>query len=85
MDKENFDKLILENKVVLVDFYATWCMPCKMQSEILKELGQDLIPGLVIEKIDVDEHEDFVKDYNIVSIPTLLAFKDGKMIKRYGF
>ena len=83
MDKEKFDKLISENGLVLVDFYATWCMPCKMQSEILGELTEESVPGLKIEKINVDENEDFVREFNIVSIPTLLAYKDGRMIKRY--
>ena len=83
MDKDKLQKLIETNKFVLLDFYATWCMPCKMQSEIVEELKEKNIEGLNITKIDVDENEDFVNTYKIVSVPTLILYKYGEIVKRY--
>ena len=73
---ENFKKLISEG-LVLVDFYATWCGPCRMQSEVLKQLDD-----VEIIKVDVDNHEDIAKEYSVMSIPTLILFKDGEIVKK---
>lgn len=82
--EENFNDLISKN-LVLVDFFATWCGPCKMLSPVLEELASDR--GLVdIVKIDVDECESLAKNYGIMSVPTLLLFKNGALVsKRSGF
>ena len=78
---ENFKDLIKDG-VVLVDFYATWCGPCKMQGEILKKLEEDV----KIVKIDVDEHTELAKEFGVMSIPTLILFKDGEVVnKNIGF
>ncbi len=68
---------ILGNELYLVDFYADWCGPCKMLGPILEEI--DLIPIL---KINVDEHPDIAQKFGIMSIPTLMIFKDGKEQKK---
>lgn len=72
----NFDELI-SSGYHLVDFYATWCGPCKMMSEILKSFENDID----IIKVDTDTNEKLVMKYRIMSIPTLLLFKDGKIVK----
>ena len=78
---ENFKDLIKEG-TVLVDFYATWCGPCKMQGEVLKKLEEDV----KIVKIDVDEHTELAKEFGVMSIPTLILFKDGEVVnKNIGF
>lgn len=78
---ENFKDLIKEG-VVLVDFYATWCGPCKMQGEVLKKLEEDV----KIVKIDVDEHTELAKEFGVMSIPTLILFKDDEAVnKNIGF
>lgn len=63
---------------VLVDFWATWCGPCKMQGSILEELAQEEDFQGLIGKLDVDEARDIAVKYNIMSIPTLIVFKDGE-------
>ena len=75
LEKENFDELISKG-THLVDFYAQWCGPCKMLAPILEELEDiDII------KVDVDEHEDLARTYGVMSIPTLIFFKDGEIVK----
>ena len=83
MDNKEFQEVVKSNQYVLIDFYATWCMPCKMQSQILTDIKDKNIDNLSIVKIDVDNNEDLVSDFNIVSVPTLLLYKDGEVAKRY--
>lgn len=77
---ENFDNLI-SNDVVLVDFFATWCGPCKMLSPILEEMANER-SSVKIVKVDIDESMDLARRYGIMSVPTLLLFKDGKLISQ---
>ncbi len=65
---------------VLVDFFATWCGPCQMLAPHLEDLSKQT--GVTILKIDVDELSDIARQFRVLSIPTLIVFKDGKMIKR---
>lgn len=73
---------IISNGTVLVDFYATWCGPCKMLSPILEELAEEYKDQIEILKIDVDEFDSIASKYGILSIPTLLLFKDGELVKK---
>ncbi|MBE5735373.1 MAG: thioredoxin [Clostridiales bacterium] len=82
MTIDKLNELKKENKYLLIDFYATWCMPCRMQTEIIHELQAENIDGLNIQKIDVDECEDLATEYGISTIPTLILYKDGEEIKR---
>lgn len=77
-----FDKLINENKPTLVDFFATWCGPCKMQAPILEEVKKNVGDKANIIKIDIDKNEDLARKYNVQSIPTLIMFKNGEAIWR---
>lgn len=80
----NFNEQIKEG-VVLVDFFATWCGPCKMQAPVLEELKEDRSDVKVV-KIDVDQETEIARLYGVMSIPTLILFKDGKEIaKNVGF
>lgn len=80
----NFNEQIKEG-VVLVDFFATWCGPCKMQAPVLEELKEDRSDVKVV-KIDVDQETEIAREYGVMSIPTLILFKDGKEVaKNVGF
>lgn len=80
----NFNEQIKEG-VVLVDFFATWCGPCKMQSPVLEELKEDRSDVKLV-KIDVDQETEIAREYGVMSIPTLILFKDGKEVaKNVGF
>ena len=77
LNKENFQKEVLDIKgLVLVDFYADWCGPCKMIAPIVAEIAQERT-DIVVGKINVDDNLIIAKQYNVVNIPTLIVFKDG--------
>ena len=67
----------VKNGKVLVDFYATWCGPCKMMHPVIEELAKDY-PELKIIKVDVDQHEDLAMNYGVMSIPTIILFENGE-------
>ena len=80
--KENeFESVVLKsNEKVLVDFYATWCGPCRMLRPILDEIAKDETKNIV--SIDVDEADELAREYGVMSIPCLVVFQDGKEISR---
>ena len=78
--KGNFDSVIHDNRPVIVDFHALWCSPCKMQSPILKEIATDLGDKIKVIKIDVDQNSEIASRYNVQSVPTLIIFKNGKLV-----
>lgn len=83
IQSKDFKNKVLENeKPVLVDFYATWCGPCRMLTPILEQVIEESKDEFEIFKIDVDECEDLAREYGIMSIPTLIVFKDGKQVKK---
>ena len=77
---ENFGALIRDNKLVLVDFFATWCGPCKMIAPFIEEVAEEYEGKAVVAKIDVDEAQEIAAEYGISSIPTVILFKDGAPI-----
>jgi len=78
---ENFNNIINSKTSVLVDFYATWCGPCKTLSPILEEFKEQYDGKITILKIDVDENPELALKYNIKSVPTLITFKDGQLLE----
>ncbi|MEN0589147.1 thioredoxin [Kurthia gibsonii] len=78
---ESFQQDVAEG-VVLVDFWATWCGPCKMIAPVLEELDADLDGKATIVKVDVDQNQETAAQFGIMSIPTLLVFKDGKPVDK---
>lgn len=82
LSKDEFADTLLNNKIVLVDFYATWCGPCKMQSPILHEFKDEVKDKVEIIKVDVDQNPEIAKDFGILSIPTLLLIKEGELVEK---
>ncbi len=79
----NFKEEVLESDVpVIVDLWAEWCVPCRMVEPILEEMSEEYAGKLKIAKVNVDEEGEIAAQYGVVSIPTLLVFKDGQMIKK---
>ena len=79
LENENFDELIKDK--VVVDFFATWCGPCKMLGPVFEELSTE-INDIKFIKVDIDEHEDLCRKYKVMRVPTLIVFDKGKEVKR---
>ncbi len=84
LTKENFKDFYKDKPLALIDFWASWCGPCRMLTPVLEELHKDT--GLAIGKVNVDEEEEISEAFNISSIPTLFLFKNGNLVdKRVGY
>lgn len=79
---ETFSQIISGNQLVLVDFYATWCGPCKMMHPVLEQLKEKQADRWRIIKIDVDKNPSLTTQYQIQSVPTLIAFREGNVLWR---
>lgn len=81
---QNFEEEVLKaDKPVLVDFYATWCGPCQMMSPIIDEIAEENADTLKVGKVNVDENQDLAIKYNVMSIPTIIIVKNGKVEKTF--
>lgn len=84
LDNSNFEEEVLKSNIpTIVDFYADWCGPCKMMAPIIEEISEDLQGKAKVTKINVDENQSIALDYEIMSIPTVLIFNKGDLIKSF--
>ena len=83
LGQDNFEKEVLNSdKPVLVDFWAPWCMPCKLIASTVEKLAEEMKGKVSVLKLNVDEHPDIATDLSIMNIPTLVLFKGGKEVSR---
>lgn len=78
VNNEEFDELVKGDKPVLVDFFATWCGPCKMLNPVLEQVSEESDGQYEVVKIDIDQSYDIAKKFGIMSVPTMIIFKDGE-------
>ena len=78
----SFDDLLQGEKLVIVDFWATWCGPCRMLSPVLDEVEEEMSDKIQVVKVNVDDADEIAMRYRIMSIPTLVFFKNGQMVDR---
>lgn len=79
---ENFDSVVSDNLPVLVDFWAPWCGPCRSLSPIVDEAADELAGKLAVAKCNVDDNQDLAMKFGVMSIPTLVVFKNGEEVDR---
>lgn len=77
---QKFKELIASERPVLIDFFATWCQPCKIQSSVLNSVKDNVGKGARIVKIDIDQFPNIAGEYGVRSVPTLMLFKDSEML-----
>ena len=78
----NFDGLLESEKLVIVDFWATWCGPCRMLSPLLDEVEEEMADKIAVVKVNIDDADEIAMRYRIMSIPTLLFFKGGELVDK---
>ena len=81
INSQNFDTLIAGDQPVVLDFSATWCGPCQMLSPVVDEVAAEL-SGVKVGKVNIDEQPDLAAQFDVMSIPTLVVFKDGKAVNQ---
>lgn len=84
INEGNFeDEVLKSEKMVLVDFYADWCGPCRMMSPIIDEIEEELQDSVKVGKVNVDENQELAIKYDVMSIPTIIIFKNGMPVKTF--
>lgn len=84
LTSENFNAEVIQSEVpALVDFYADWCGPCKMMAPIMEEIAEELGEKATVGKLNIDQNQDLAIEYGVMSIPTILIVKDGKVVKTF--
>lgn len=81
-DSSFADTVLTSDKPVLVDFWATWCGPCRMVSPVLEEIAAENPDKITVAKLDIDENPKVARDYQVMSIPTMILFKGGEPVKQ---
>lgn len=82
LTRDNFNEIIKSDKPVLVDFWASWCGPCRMVSPVIDNIAEEYAGRVSVGKVNVDEEGALAAEYAIVSIPTVILFKNGKEVKK---
>ena len=82
LDEKNFDEVVKQG-VVLVDFFATWCGPCQMLMPVLNKFAEEQEGRLTVGKVNIDDNKELVLRNKVMSVPTLLLFKDGELLARH--
>ncbi|WP_455716150.1 thioredoxin [Anaerosporobacter sp.] len=82
LNTSSFDEKIKKDGVAVVDFFATWCGPCKMLAPVFEEVGSELSDKAGFYKVDIDESLEIANEYGIQSVPTMLVFKDGEVVEK---
>lgn len=83
-NEENFENEVLKSyKTTIVDFYADWCGPCKMMSPVIDKIAEEKSETIKVGKVNVDDNQNLAIKYNIMSIPTILIFKNGSVVKSF--
>ena len=84
LEENNFEEEVLKaNGKILVDFYADWCGPCKMMAPIIEEIAEDVKETVKVGKVNVDNNQELAIKYDVMSIPTIMIFENGKAIKTF--
>ena len=81
-DQSFTDEVLSSEKPVLVDFWATWCGPCKMVAPVLEEIAGEHAEKITVAKLDIDANPNIARDYQVMSVPTLIVFSGGKPVKQ---
>ena len=83
LNANNFDEEVMHSdKPVLIDFWASWCGPCKMMSPVIDEIAEEMGDSIKVCKINIDEEQNLAVKYNVMTIPTFIVLKDGKEVDR---
>ncbi|MCI8760191.1 MAG: thioredoxin [Clostridia bacterium] len=84
LNGENFEEEVLKsNQTVVVDFYADWCGPCRMMAPVIDEIANEKADSIKVGKVNVDENQDLAMKYEVMSIPTIVIIKNGKVEKTF--
>ena len=83
LTSKNFDEVVSGDKPVLIDFFATWCGPCKMLAPIIEEIAEEKADSLTVAKVDVDEETELAMRFGVSSIPTVVLIRDAKEADRF--
>ena len=83
-NEENFENEVINSeKTTIVDFYADWCGPCKMMSPVIDKIAEENAENIKVGKVNVDDNQDLAMKYNVMSIPTILVFKNGNIANTF--
>ncbi|MBQ5814299.1 MAG: thioredoxin [Clostridia bacterium] len=80
LNQANFEETINSGKTVLVDFFATWCGPCKMLAPVLEEISNEVSEDKIVAKLDIDQNMEIARQFRIMSVPTMITFKNGAAV-----
>ena len=83
LNSENFDETVKKEGFTIVDFYADWCGPCRMMSPIIDEIAEENIENLTVGKVNCDDNTNLAERFQVMTIPTIMIFKNGEVIKTF--